>query len=149
MIGILLCCHCHQMQADDCHMTTWAHKPRRCVSYETICYQNKNMKLGLWVHLTSSERWCNEYAKEIIQGTWIYYLRFMPSKLANIIFLSTDVMVEDALVATSRRKQWRTPCESTYTHAMAFHRSYSFTTSCIPYLHKIKCHMIVRFPETL
>lgn len=32
-------------------------------------------------------------------------LRFMPGKLANVIFLSTDIMVEDALVATSRRKQ--------------------------------------------
>jgi len=53
-------------------------------------------------------------------------LRFMPSKLANIIFLSMDVMVEDSLVATSTRKQWKTPCKSTYRHVMAFHRSYSF-----------------------
>jgi len=50
----------------------------------------------------------------------------MPSKLANIIFLSMDVMVEDSLVATSTRKQWKTPCKSTYRHVMAFHRSYSF-----------------------
>lgn len=62
----------------------------------------------------------------------------MPGKPANIIFLSTDIMVEDALVMASRRKQ-RTPCKSTYTHAMAFHCPYSFTASCIPDLHKIKC----------
>lgn len=32
-------------------------------------------------------------------------LRFMPSKFANIVVLSTDIMVKDALVATARRKQ--------------------------------------------
>jgi hypothetical protein len=53
----------------------------------------------------SLQMWCNDnHKKKIYNETWLDYLRFMPGKPANVIFLSTDIMVEDALVATSRRK---------------------------------------------
>ena len=43
--GILLCYHCHLMQADDCYKTTWVHKPRKYVRLGTICYQKRKLKL--------------------------------------------------------------------------------------------------------
>lgn len=68
----------------------------------------------------------------------------MPSEFANVVLRSPEIMVEYVLVATARRKQWRVPRKSTYSHAMAFHGSHSFTPCCIPYLNKITYKMIIR-----